>query len=66
LRGDAEIGNLDPKEINDNSLSLVEVPRLVGLEAVLKEVDPPAEEEDPSLDELIEPLLKNPAEPAEP
>jgi len=64
LRGDAEFGNLDPKESTVNTLSLLAVPRLVDLACVPKEVDdPPDEEEDTSLDEVIEPLLKNPGEP---
>jgi len=64
LKGVAEIAGLDPKEMIVNSLSLLADPRLVDLEAVLKEDDdPPTEEEDPWFNELTELTpLKDPVE----
>jgi len=64
LKGVAEIAGLDAKEMIVNSLSLLADPRLVDLEAVLKEDDdPPTEVEDPRFNELIELTpLKDPVE----
>jgi len=60
LKAVAEFTGLDPKEMIVNSLSLLADPRLVDLEAVLKEDDPLTEEEDPWFNELTP--LKDPVE----